>query len=94
MNNLIYDRTPADITRLKTLRTKIKNRTATEAEFAETHAFLEKVNLYEMHIFKYSKRKGTVAEKMENQVPQDIKNLRVNTVLALEKEIQKAKGNI
>ena len=35
MNNLIYDRTPADITRLKTLRTKIKNRTATEAEFAE-----------------------------------------------------------
>lgn len=35
MINLIYDRTPADITRLKTLRTKIKNRTATEAEFAE-----------------------------------------------------------
>lgn len=35
MINLIYDRTPADITRLKTLRTKIKNRTATESEFAE-----------------------------------------------------------
>ena len=35
MINLVYDRKPADITRLKTLRTKVKNRTATEAEFAE-----------------------------------------------------------
>ena len=35
MIDLIYDRTNEDVTRLKTLRTKVKNRTATEAEFEE-----------------------------------------------------------
>jgi len=40
----------------------------TEEEFAETAAFLEKVKLYEMHVFKYSRRKGTRAAAMDCQV--------------------------
>ncbi len=57
----------------------------TEEEFAETRAFLEKVCFYEMHIFKYSKRAGTVAANMPNQVPEQIKAVRSNELLAMEK---------
>ena len=58
----------------------------TEAEFAETHAFLERVNLYEMHIFKYSKRKGTRAAVMPNQVPSPVQTMRSNSLMELEKK--------
>ena len=40
----------------------------------------------------YSKRSGTIAEKMPDQIPDEIKNFRVNKILQLEKEIQKEKG--
>lgn len=40
----------------------------TEEEFETTRINLEELNLYEMHIFKYSKRAGTIAEKMPDQV--------------------------
>lgn len=55
----------------------------TKEEFKDTVAHLTKLNLYEMHIFKYSVRKGTVAEKMENQVPENIKNERSEILLEL-----------
>ena len=42
----------------------------TVEEFDETKRFLETVRFYEMHIFKYSKREGTRAAVMENQVPE------------------------
>ena len=58
----------------------------TEEEFAETRAFLEKVGFYEMHIFKFSARKGTRAEKMDGQVPEQVKTARSNLLLALERE--------
>lgn len=58
----------------------------TEEEFAETKAFLEKVNFYEMHIFKYSKRAGTRAAVMQGQVSDAVKTVRSNELLALEKE--------
>jgi len=58
----------------------------TEEEFAQTRAFLEKISFYEMHIFKYSKRAGTRAAVMPNQIPDQIKTLRSNLLLALEKE--------
>jgi len=58
----------------------------TEEEFARTKAFLEKVGFYEMHIFKYSKRAGTIAEKMPDQVPEPVKASRSNELLQLEKE--------
>ena len=37
-------------------------------EFECTRAFLDRVNLYECHVFKYSRRRGTVADKMEGQL--------------------------
>lgn len=40
----------------------------TDEEFEQTRKFLEEINLYEMHVFKYSKRKGTRAAVMEDQV--------------------------
>lgn len=45
----------------------------TEEEFAKTEEFLQRIHFYEMHIFKYSKRQGTRAAVMENQVPEQIK---------------------
>ena len=61
----------------------------TEEEFEETYRFLEKVNFYEMHVFKYSKRKGTRAAEMENQVPEPIKTKRSNILLELTRECSK-----
>ena len=58
----------------------------TEEEFAESKAFVDKVDFYETHIFKYSKRKGTKAAVMENQVPEQIKTLRSNELLKLDAE--------
>ena len=58
----------------------------TEEEFAQTKAFLEQVGFYEMHIFKYSKRAGTRAAVMPKQVPDPIKTLRSNELLALEQK--------
>ncbi|MBE5956463.1 MAG: tRNA (N(6)-L-threonylcarbamoyladenosine(37)-C(2))-methylthiotransferase MtaB [Lachnospiraceae bacterium] len=55
----------------------------TEEEFAETVEALKRMNLYEMHIFKYSVRKGTRAEKMPNQVPEQIKTQRSNILLEM-----------
>lgn len=45
----------------------------TAAEFEESRAFVEKVDFYETHIFKYSRREGTKAAVMEDQVPEQIK---------------------
>ena len=55
----------------------------TEEEFEMTKAFLEKIHFYEMHIFKYSKRQGTRAAVMENQVPEEIKTKRSAELIAL-----------
>ena len=59
----------------------------TQDEFEETKQFLQKVGFYEMHIFKYSRRKGTPAAVMSEQVPEPTKVLRSNTLLNLEKEM-------
>lgn len=55
----------------------------TEEEFATTKAFLEDIHFYEMHIFKYSKRQGTRAAVMPNQVPEEMKNVRSAELIAL-----------
>lgn len=56
----------------------------TEEEFAKSKAFVEKVNFYETHVFKYSKRAGTKAAVMEDQIPEPVKTLRSNELLALD----------
>ncbi|MBQ2803131.1 MAG: MiaB/RimO family radical SAM methylthiotransferase [Lachnospiraceae bacterium] len=61
----------------------------TEEEFAQTKEFLERVSFYEMHVFKYSKRAGTQAATMPNQVADQIKTLRSNELLAMEKQQSK-----
>ena len=57
-----------------------------EAEFQETCAFLNKIRFFEMHIFKYSKRKGTVAANMPGQVPDTVKAERSSRLLEMEAE--------
>ena len=61
----------------------------TEEEFAETERFLKAIHFYEMHIFKYSKRQGTRAAVMENQVPEEIKTKRSAKLLALSAKMSK-----
>lgn len=58
----------------------------TEEEFQKSKEFVDKVNFYETHIFKYSKRQGTKAATMEGQVPEQVKTLRSNEMLALDNE--------
>ncbi len=48
----------------------------TEKEFEETISFVERVNFYETHIFKYSRRKGTAADKMKGQITEAEKHKR------------------
>lgn len=60
----------------------------TEEEFLETGKFLEQVSFAQMHIFKYSVRKGTAAERMEKQIPDNIKHKRSEDLLVLEKNLE------
>lgn len=56
----------------------------TEAEFAETMEFAKRISFSKIHVFKYSRRKGTVADKMSGQVDEQIKNMRSEQLMALE----------
>ncbi|MCR5273545.1 MAG: tRNA (N(6)-L-threonylcarbamoyladenosine(37)-C(2))-methylthiotransferase MtaB, partial [Lachnospiraceae bacterium] len=47
-----------------------------EEEFEKTKEFLDRVHFYEMHVFKYSKRKGTLAANMKDQVDERVKTKR------------------
>lgn len=58
----------------------------TEEEFQETYEYLKEIDFYEMHIFKYSKRKGTVAAERKDQVLDEIKTKRSDILLQLAKE--------
>lgn len=62
----------------------------TEAEFERTRQFLEAVNFYEMHVFPYSRREGTVAAARKDQVPEAVKKKRSEILLALAKKQAKA----
>lgn len=62
----------------------------TEEEFEQSKAFIDKVNFYETHIFKYSKRQGTKAAEMDNQVSEQIKSRRSAELIALSKSKQEA----
>ncbi|WP_099468896.1 tRNA (N(6)-L-threonylcarbamoyladenosine(37)-C(2))-methylthiotransferase MtaB [Konateibacter massiliensis] len=61
----------------------------TEEEFAVTKEYVKKVNFFEMHVFKYSKRQGTKAAAMENQVDEQIKGTRSEQLLTITKEQSK-----
>ena len=55
----------------------------TDEEFENTMNFVRKVSFAEAHIFKYSIRKGTVAEKMENQIDAQVKEERSKKLISL-----------
>jgi len=55
----------------------------TEEEFNQTYEFLKRIKFYKMHIFKYSPRRGTKAEVMENQVQGEVKEYRSKKLLEL-----------
>ncbi len=58
----------------------------TREEFEQTYAFLKELALYETHIFKYSRRKGTRADAMPDQVPETVKNERSALLIELGEE--------
>lgn len=63
--------------------------TETEEEFEDTYELVKRVRYDSIFAFMYSPREGTVASKMEGQIPEEIKHKRVNKLLALEKKLQK-----
>ncbi len=61
----------------------------TDAEFEETKAYLAHIHFYEMHIFQYSKREGTKAAVMPEQIPEEVKKQRSEQLIALAKRMSK-----
>ena len=55
----------------------------TAAEFETTCRKLEELGLYEIHVFKYSRRRGTVADQMPDQVPEQEKTRRSEVLLSM-----------
>jgi threonylcarbamoyladenosine tRNA methylthiotransferase MtaB len=60
----------------------------TQEDFMACKSFLETVSFSQMHIFQYSKRKGTRAERMPDQIPEEVKKQRSEILLALESELR------
>lgn len=61
----------------------------TEEEFMETYNFIKKHQFSELHVFPYSKRTGTPAARMDDQVDEDVKNERVHRLIALSDQLAK-----
>ena len=59
-------------------------------EFEETLAFLKRIRLFETHVFKYSRRRGTRAAVMENQIPEQVKTERSRILMELDRENSEA----
>lgn len=60
----------------------------TEQNFLETMDFAEKARLLSIHVFAYSKREGTIAATMPNQVPEDIKHQRSASLISKQAQIK------
>ena len=60
----------------------------TEAEFAETLAFVEKVGFARIHAFPYSRRSGTLADRMPDQVDEGKKHIRTNQLIELGNKLE------
>jgi threonylcarbamoyladenosine tRNA methylthiotransferase MtaB len=61
----------------------------TEEEFQETYNFISKHKFSELHVFPYSKRTGTPAARMDDQVDEEIKNERVHRLIELSNQLAK-----
>ncbi|MGD6804132.1 tRNA (N(6)-L-threonylcarbamoyladenosine(37)-C(2))-methylthiotransferase MtaB [Rossellomorea vietnamensis] len=61
----------------------------TEEEFMETYNFIKEHKFSELHVFPYSKRTGTPAARMTDQIDEDIKNERVHRLIQLSNQLAK-----
>lgn len=61
----------------------------TEEEFMETYHFINEHKFSELHVFPYSKRTGTPAARMDDQIDEDIKNERVHRLIELSNQLAK-----
>ena len=61
----------------------------TEEEFMETYNFIKEHKFSELHVFPYSKRTGTPAARMDDQIDEDIKNERVHRLIELSNQLAK-----
>ena len=61
----------------------------TEEEFMDTYNFIKEHKFSELHVFPYSKRTGTPAARMDNQVDEEIKNERVHRLIELSNQLAK-----
>ncbi len=61
----------------------------TEAEFEETYQFIAEHKFSELHVFPYSKRTGTPAARMEEQIDEEVKNERVHRLIELSNQLAK-----
>jgi len=61
----------------------------TEEEFMETYHFIKEHQFSELHVFPYSKRTGTPAARMEDQIDEEVKNERVHRLIALSDQLAK-----
>lgn len=57
----------------------------TDEEFEETRLYLEKIKFFETHVFKYSRRQGTVADKLPSQIDESVKNDRSEALLDIDR---------
>jgi len=55
----------------------------TDEEFNQTYEFLKEIKFFKMHVFKYSKRNGTVAASMDGQVDESVKEVRSKKLIEL-----------
>lgn len=60
----------------------------TDEQFREGYEFMKKVGFSEMHVFPYSKRTGTPAARMEDQVDEEVKHVRVHELIELSESMQ------
>jgi threonylcarbamoyladenosine tRNA methylthiotransferase MtaB len=61
----------------------------TEEEFMETYHFIKEQKFAELHVFPFSKRNGTPAARMENQIDEEVKAERVHRLIALSDQLAK-----
>ncbi|PLT34651.1 tRNA (N(6)-L-threonylcarbamoyladenosine(37)-C(2))-methylthiotransferase MtaB [Bacillus sp. V5-8f] len=61
----------------------------TEEEFMDTYNFIKEHKFSELHVFPYSKRTGTPAARMEDQIDEEVKNERVHRLIFLSDQLAK-----
>ena len=65
----------------------------TEENFRESYDFIQQIGFSKLHVFKYSKRKGTAAARMIDQIPEGIKEERSKEMIQLSNKLEKEYNN-